>query len=190
MKERLPAMSTASIGSFAGIGHVTTVAPSTNVAPANTQAESSEPKRFHRIKEVRRQQGCSTRRAAQMLKCDAATVRHEEEETTDLPLSRLLEWQKVLDVPMADLLVDSDEILSAPIMERARMIRLMKSALAIEERAASNPQLKRLALTLIDQLKEIMPELDGVTAWNSVGQRRPQQFNGRIYPDVGREFNY
>lgn len=192
MKERLPTMSTVnmSVGQFGTFGQVPTVTHTTET-PVASHAEETQPVRhLHRIKEVRRQQGCSTRRAAQMLKCDAATVRHEEEETTDLPLSRLLEWQRVLDVPLADLLVDSDEVLSAPIMERARMIRLMKSALAIEERAAGNPQLKRLTLTLIEQLKEIMPELDGVTAWNSVGQRRPQQFNGRVYPDVGRDFNF
>lgn len=192
MKERLPTMSTVnmSVGQFSGLGQVPTVTRAAETQVENHAENSHEPRRFHRIKEVRRQQGCSTRRAAQLLKCDAATVRHEEEETTDLPLSRLLEWQKVLDVPMADLLVDSDEILSAPIMERARMIRLMKSALAIEERASGNPQLKRLTMTLIEQLKEIMPELDGVTPWNSVGQRRPQQFHGRIYPDVGRDFNF
>lgn len=190
MKERLPTMSTAnvSLSSLAGLSSLTTVTP---VAGGSTapDASANAPKRYHRIKEVRRQQGCSVRRAAQLLKCDAATVRHEEEETTDLPLSRLLEWQMVLDVPLADLLVDSDDALSTPIMERARLIRLMKTALAIDEKA-NQPQLKRLALTLVDQLKEIMPELDGVTAWNSVGQRRPQQFNGRIYPDVTRQFDF
>lgn len=182
-EERLP-MSTVnmmvnSMTALGAIGPVTTGAPRPT-APAGV---------FHRIKEVRRQQGCSVRRAAQMLKCDAATVRHEEEETTDLPLSRLQQWQKVLDVPLADLLVESEESLSAPVMERARMIRLMKTALAIEERVA-NPQVKRLALTLVQQLKEVMPELEGVTPWNSVGQRRPQQFHGRIYPDIGREFGW
>lgn len=192
MKERLPTMSTAnvSLSSLAGLSSLTTVTPVPVTTDASApDAAAKSPKPYHRIKEVRRQQGCSVRRAAQLLKCDAATVRHEEEETTDLPLSRLLEWQMVLDVPLADLLVDSDEVLSAPIMERARLIRLMKTALAIDEKA-NHPQLKRLALTLIDQLKEIMPELDGVTAWNSVGQRRPQQFNGRIYPDITRQFEF
>jgi len=171
------------------VGPISNLAPLASVAPPKEPPSSGEPRRYHRIKEVRRQQGCSTRRAAQLLKCDAATVRREEEETTDLPLSRLLEWQKVLDVPLADLVVDSDEVLSAPIMERARLIRLMKTALAIEERA-NHPQLKRLALTMIEQLKEVMPELDGVTAWNAVGQRRPQRFNGRIYPDITRQLDF
>ena len=140
---------------------------------------------FHRIKEVRHQQGCSVRRAAQMLKCDAQTVRREEDESTDLPISRLLEWQKVLEVPLSELLVEADEPLSPPVLQRARLVRLMKTAMAVEEKAAS-PQQKRLALTLIEQLKEIMPELDGVTPWNSVGQRRAQAPGGRVYPDFDR----
>jgi len=143
---------------------------------------NGSPRAFHRIKEVRRQQGCSVRRAAQMLKCDGEQVRYEEEETTDLPMSRLLQWQEVLEVPLAELLIETDAALSPPIMERARMIRLMKTALALEERAGT-PQVKRMAMTLITQLKEIMPELEGVTPWASIGQRRQPRQGGRVYPD-------
>lgn len=182
MKEEKLPMSTVEM-LVSQLESLSSTAPLTPISPGPSR------KAYHRIKEVRRQQGCSTRRAAQMLKCDANQVRFEEDEATDLPLSRLLEWQKVLDVPLSELLVEGEETLSPPVMERARMVRLMKTALAIEERSG-NPQMKRLALTLVDQLKEIMPELDGVTAWNSVGQRRPQQFRGRVYPDIGRSFDW
>ena len=38
----------------------------------------------------------------------------------------------------------------------------------------------RLAQTLINQLLELMPELEHVTPWHSVGQRRSKDEMGRI----------
>lgn len=147
-----------------------------------TPAAQPERRALHRIREVRREQEMSLRRAAQHMHRDMEELRREEEAEHDLPLSRLYAWQKVLEVPIADLLVDTGAPLSAPVLQRARLVRLMKTAAAIQEKAAS-PSIKRLTQTLIDQLKEIMPELEGVTAWNSVGRRRTSQDIGR----AGRE---
>lgn len=133
---------------------------------------------LHRIRDVRQEQAISLRRVAAQLKIDVEAARREEHELTDLPLSRLYAWQRVLDVPVADLLVDSDAPLSAPVLQRARMVRLMKTVAAIQEKA-NTPSIRRLATTLAEQLIEIMPELEGVTAWNSVGQRRSSNELGR-----------
>src|SRR5258708_30818967 len=134
---------------------------------------------LHRIKEVRHQQGVSLRRVALLLGTEVRELRREEEETSDLPLSRLYQWQRALEVPVADLLVDSGGPLSAPVMERARLVRVMTTVAAIMEEA-QNTSLPRLAQTLVDQLVEIMPELKGINPWHSVGQRRSLDEYGRI----------
>jgi len=149
-------------------------------------------RRFHRIKEVRQQQGVSLRRVAQLLGTEIRELRREEEETSDLPLSRVYQWQRALEVPVADLLVDSGAPLSAPVMERARLVRVMKTVAAIMEKAQST-SIQRLAQTLVDQLVEIMPELKGINPWHSVGQRRSLDEYGRVVErtysdDIWREF--
>ncbi len=134
---------------------------------------------LHRLAAVRRQQGISPRNMARRLNVDVATVLKQEEETTDLPLSTLYAWQQVLEIPVADLLVDDDAPLSAPVYERARMVKVMKTAAAILEKAPSK-SVKRLATMLIEQLVEIMPELRDVSAWHTIGQRRTLDDFGRV----------
>lgn len=134
--------------------------------------------RLHRLGEVRRQQGVSLRRVARALKIDIRQVRQQEEAESDLPLSVLYLWQRVLDVPIADLLVENEETLSQPVLQRARLVKLMKTVVTILERTES-PAIRRLAQTMIDQLVEIMPELTGVGPWHAVGQRRTLDEYGR-----------
>jgi transcriptional regulator with XRE-family HTH domain len=154
------------------------------VDPQTLPAEVNHP--LHRISAVRRQQGMSLRRISRLSRTNIHRLELEEQGSTDLPLSRLYWWQEVLEVPVADLLVDNDASLSAPVLERARMVRIMKTAAAILEKA-DNPRISRLAETLRTQLLEVMPELEGVAAWHSVGQRRTLDELGRIaehtYPD-------
>ncbi len=137
------------------------------------------PKRdLHRLAIVRKQQGISPRNMARRLNVDIATVLDQERETTDLPLSTLYAWQKILEIPVADLLVDTDAPLSTPVFERARMVKVMKTAAAILEKAPSKA-IVRLITMLIEQLLEIMPELRDVSAWHTVGQRRTLDDYGR-----------
>ncbi len=133
---------------------------------------------LHRIREVREQQHVSLRSAARRMRTDMATVRAEEDENADLRLSELYRWQQALDVPVADLLEDTGSPLSRPVMERARMVRLMKTAMAILEQ--SDASVSRMAQNLVDQLIEVMPELADVAAWHAVGQRRGLNELGRI----------
>ena len=150
--------------------------PCSPTAPAR---ETERPERLHRIAEVRREQGVSLRSAARRLRTDLTTVRHQEDPNTDLRLSELTRWQQVLDVPLIDLLVEPASPLSRPVLERARLIRLMKTAAAIQEQSES-AGVQRLAKMLVHQLVEIMPELAEVSAWHSVGQRRSLTEYGRV----------
>jgi transcriptional regulator with XRE-family HTH domain len=126
---------------------------------------------LHRLATVRRLQGVSRRKLAHHMQVDVAEIRRQEKEDNDLPLSVLFEWQKVLDVPIAELLVESEDSLSRPLKWRAQLVRLMKTALAIVEQA-DNETTRKMAQTLVDQLIEVMPELQGITAWHAVGKRR------------------
>ncbi len=150
--------------------------------PSEVRAEgmiSHHSRPIHRISVVRKQQGVSVRTVCRQTGMDTQTVRQQEDETSDLRLSELLRWQKVLDVPLADLLEEPSNNLSNPVLQRARMLKVMKTAMALSETAPS-PGVERLSQMLIGQLLEIMPELAEVSAWPSVGQRRSRDEVGRV----------
>ena len=158
--------------------------PSAVVSPADT----SRP--LHRIADIRRQQGISLRSAARRMGASMDQVRQQEQETCDMTLSELYRWQQTLDVPIVDLLLDVNTPLANPVMTRARLLRVMKTARSIKEMActAGADSLERLSTMLEQQLIELMPELKDVAAWHSVGQRRTQDELGRaadrILPDT------
>jgi transcriptional regulator with XRE-family HTH domain len=126
---------------------------------------------WHRLATVRRLQGISRRTIARRMNVDVVVVRQQEEETTDLPLSVLYEWHRALEVPIAELLVESEDSISQPLLQRAQLVRLMKTAVAIQEQA-DNDATREMTQRLIDQLVEVMPELQGISAWHAVGKRR------------------
>jgi transcriptional regulator with XRE-family HTH domain len=125
----------------------------------------------NRLAHVRRLQGLSRRTVARRLNVDVEQVRRHECETADLSLSVLFAWQKVLDVPVAELLVEANDSLALPILERSRLVRLMKTVLAIRAQAKQE-SIRRMAQTMINQLVEVMPELINVGPWHAVGKRR------------------
>ncbi len=151
--------------------------------PADIKGGSPQGRVLNRIAAVRRQQRLSLRTVARRMGIDVQTARKQEQATADLRLSDLYAWQQQLNVPVTELLMDPDAPLSRPVMERARLLRLMKTAMAIRERADSEA-IERMAQMLVEQLVEIMPELAHVTAWHAVGQRRSLDEYGRIaeYP--------
>lgn len=126
---------------------------------------------LHRLAEVRRQQGVTLRNVARRLGLEMQVVRRQEQPESDLRVSELLMWQQVLEVPLAELLVEGEGQLSGPILERSRMVKLMKTAAAIRERTRDTP-LERMVEMLVAQILEIMPELRDVTPWHTVGARR------------------
>ena len=144
------------------------------------------PPSLHRIATVRRQQGISLRALARQQRTTVRELEAEEDESADLRLSRLYWWQDALDVPVADLLVESNGPLSPPILQRAQLVRVMKTVAAIMEKTES-VSIRRLTQTLVNQLIEIMPELEGVSPWHAVGQRRTLDEPGRIVERVYSE---
>jgi len=149
---------------------------------------SSVERPMHRLKTVRRREGVSQSTVARRLGIPLGEVKHQEEETSDLPLSTLYRWQDVLQVPLAELLAEPPDSLSEPVMQRAKLVRLMKTARAIHERTRQE-SVQRMAQTLVDQLLNLMPELEDVTPWPEVGQPRTlselgQVVNRRLSDDV------
>lgn len=143
----------------------------------------SVPVKLHRIRDVREQQGVSIRSVARRLKIEPAEVRALEQETSDMPLSTLYQWQQALDVPISSLLLDSDDSLSDPVLRRARMVRVMKTAMAIREKSGDDG-IARMSQMLVEQLVELMPELADVSPWHAVGQRRSLDEMGRAADQV------
>jgi transcriptional regulator with XRE-family HTH domain len=136
------------------------------------------PRPLHRIADARRRQGISVRSAARRLQTSMEHVRRQEDPQCDMTLSDLYRWQTALDVPITELLIDIGGPLSGPVLTRARLLRVMKTARAIKD-SASNPSIQRFATMLEEQLIELMPELKDVSAWHSVGQRRSPNELGR-----------
>jgi transcriptional regulator with XRE-family HTH domain len=150
------------------------------VVPTVTASPKSKPaKVMNRIREVRQKQGISLRTVSRHMHIEMREIRSQEEESADLRLSELYRWQQVLEVPVSELLVEENDPLSRPVMERAHLLRVMKTAQSIVEKA-NTPALCRLGQMLVEQLTQIMPELEGVSPWHSVGQRRSLDDLGRI----------
>jgi len=152
--------------------------PSSRNAGSGRQAT-----RYHRIADVRRRQGVTLRNVARRLGVALAVIRRQEQADCDLRLSDLHRWQQVLDVPVAELLVEGDGQLSGPVLERSRMVKLMKTAAAIRERTSGTP-VGKIVTMLIEQILEIMPELEDVTPWHTIGQRRTLEELGRTAQHV------
>ena len=153
--------------------------PRTHPQPVQSARPEQAPTTYHRIQEVCIQQGATARALSRKMDLGVTEIREQENPNTDLRISDLLRWQKVLEVPLVDLLVDNEGPLSEPVTRRANMLRVMKTAKAILE-TSNDSSVKRLADMLVSQLVEIMPELSDVAAWHTVGQRRTQNDLGRI----------
>ncbi len=134
---------------------------------------------LHRIADARRRQNVSVRSAARRMQTSMEQVRKQEDPNCDMLLSDLHRWQRALEVPITELLVDCDAPLSEPVLTRARLLRVMKTVKAIQE-SATSPSIQRFTAMLEQQLVELMPELKDVTPWHSVGQRRSPNELGRI----------
>jgi len=150
-----------------------------NPADGGAEMSVSRSRHWHRIRTIRLQQGVSLRSAARRMHIKVEQARIQEDETYDLSLEELYKWQRALEVPIANLLVDLDGPLSEPVLKRARMLKLMKTAASILQNPGSQP-VKRLAHMLCDQLVEIMPELEDVSPWHTVGETRTLDDLGRV----------
>jgi transcriptional regulator with XRE-family HTH domain len=139
-------------------------------APVLAGRSADATTRKHRVAEIREQQGVSQRTLARRLGTDVKTLQALERPESDLSLSQMLAFQSALEVPLIDLLEDHSE-LSRPIAERAKMVKVMKTAAALRE-VKSNPRVARMAQMLCEQLVDVMPELAEVSGWPQFGSRR------------------
>ncbi|QEG42235.1 hypothetical protein UC8_42690 [Roseimaritima ulvae] len=127
--------------------------------------------RLDRIAEVRQSQGVTLRTISR--RCGAAVrqLKAEERGDVELTLTALQRWAVALDVPIVELLAEPSEGLAAAVSQRAQLVRVMKTVEGLRAHAES-AAMRRISDQLRDQLLEIMPELDEITAWPREGTRR------------------
>lgn len=155
--------------------------PSATSVTFDERSATSQSKVYHRIAEVRTQQGLSIRTISRRTGLDVKELRKQELPTTNLSLSQLLVWQKALEVPLVDLLEDESDVLSRPVKERAQMVRIMKTVVSLGDVCQSNVRLSRLTTMLREQLLNLMPELAEIGGWPQCGSRRGSDVMGRIF---------
>ena len=161
----------------------TVVNPVTDVSspPAPLVRMPTSKRPLQRLGAVRSREGITRRTVARRLKTSINDIKRQEDETTDILLSTLYQWQEVLEVPMSELLVGVEEPLSSPVKKRAELLRIMKTVVTILERTGETP-IRRMAQTLVEQLIELMPELEGVSPWPAVGKSRlPSEYGQTIH---------
>lgn len=142
------------------------------------QPKSETVKPLHRISLVRKAQKVSLRIVSRRMGIPLSQARDEERRNCDLRVSDLLRWGKALGVPVEELLVELDEIpLSAGVAYRAKLVLIAKAAMSLAD-IVENESSKILVDNLLQQLKEMMPELADVRPWHSVGQRRSHEEYG------------
>lgn len=143
----------------------------------------------HRIAEVRSSQGLTERTVAKRMGIDVRSYRTLECASTDLTLSELVAVQRALEVPLIDLLEDT-ESLSRPVEERAKLVKTMKTAVAIRE-TKTGGRVGKLATMLCNQLVDLMPELSAVSGWPQFGARRGDSAIGKALaqPICTRDLN-
>jgi transcriptional regulator with XRE-family HTH domain len=130
------------------------------------------------LRRVRQRERISVRNVARHLHASLEEIKAQENETTDLPLSVLYQWAVALQVPVTEFVAEPTTELSVPLLDRARLLRIMKTVQAILE-VTTQVRVKRLGQMLVEQLVEVMPELAGVTPWNSAGYHRRRCDLGR-----------
>ena len=145
----------------------------------NQQSPTSGKTKYHRIAEVRAEQGVSLRSVSRRTGIEVRILKQQEDPYANLTLQELSVWQLALEVPLADLLVDNTNRLSQPVQQRAQLVKIMKTAAAIEE-VSTSPRVSRLVMMLKEQLQEMMPELKEVSPWPNYGQRRAPNQLGKI----------
>ena len=97
------------------------------------QNVSKPVKPLHRIREIRAQHDVSLRSLARKMHVPMREIRAQEDPSCDLPLTAVYRWQQALNVPAAEILVEPDDRLSAPVNIRARLLRMMKTVITILE---------------------------------------------------------
>ena len=156
------------------------------------QSRKSE-KRFHQIEQVRINQEMSIQTCARKLGISVQEARRQERPTTDLTISQLMAWKEVLDVPLSELVGPFEDELQNPIRNRAKLLKVMKSAKYIHQHTRES-RIRTMAENQIDQILEIVPEFETVSPWPEVGQSHEARQPGvavsrRFDPEIERRLD-
>jgi transcriptional regulator with XRE-family HTH domain len=138
---------------------------------------------LHRIAEVMEQEGISPRGLARRLGTTRSSITKAMDPTNDMKLSELYQLQAALQVPATELLAASYEGLPPEILQRTRLLRMMRTVRSIQE-ISTDERIQTLAMQLVEKLTEMMPELKEVSAWPSKGKPRKMHELGAIACNV------
>ncbi|MCA9217087.1 MAG: hypothetical protein KDB27_28660 [Planctomycetales bacterium] len=134
---------------------------------------------YHRLAAVRRRERVSLQCVAKRLGISVREAACQEDPSSNVSLSTIYEWQKVLDVPVSELLVEPNEALAESVQTRAQLVRVMKTAMLLRQRCRQS-SVERLAENLFNDLVEIMPELAEVKSLPTHGNLRSKADVPRI----------
>ena len=148
---------------------------------------------FHQIAQVRESQGMSIQNCARKLGIPLQEAREQEKPTSDLTISQLIAWKEVLDVPLSELVGPFEDELQNPIRNRAKLLKVMKSAKYIHQHTRES-RIRTMAENQIDQILEIVPEFETVSPWPEVGQSHEARQPGvavsrRFDPEIERRLD-
>jgi len=158
-----------------------------------TETAARNQEEYHNIRTVRRNQNISLANCARRLGLTTTEARFQEQPTTDLSISQLMAWKEALDVPLTELLPEN-ETLCNPIRNRALLIKVMKTAKQILQ-STKESRVHNMAITLVDQLVHLMPELHEVPSWPEIGQSHENRDYGvaayrRFDVDIADQMDY
>jgi transcriptional regulator with XRE-family HTH domain len=149
--------------------------------------QTKQTKQLHRLKEIRNQQDISIRSLSRRMNVTASEVRMQEEPDFDLRLSTLYRWQQALGVPAAELLVEADDGLSAPIQLRARLLRMMKTIATILDQPQTDRTINLIA-NLKSDILEVMPEVEKVDRWHGSSSDRSGDIAAAVLRQIDDAF--
>ena len=111
-------------------------------------------RKFHRIATVRRSLDLGIDEVAARLGVSPEEAARQECEEMDLNISDVLQWQAALDVPLAELLIDTG---TRPMISDRQTDLLLKTAHAIENAVQTEAE-RNIVSTLIRQIESCAEE--------------------------------
>ncbi len=162
-------------------------APHEALEARNQTKQTKQTKQLHRLQEIRNQQDISIRSLSRRMNVTASEVRMQEEPDFDLRLSTLYRWQQALGVPAAELLVEADDGLSAPIQLRARLLRMMKTIATILDQPQTDRTINLIA-NLKSDILEVMPEVENVDRWHGSSSDRSGDIAAAVLRQIDDAF--
>ncbi len=109
----------------------------------------------HRLRELRQRLGISLGAIAAKLNISIEEVLEQEDPSSDISISQLLNWSRALGVPVDQLLVEVGNSLFTPTMTTANISKMLKIAEKIVDETKDH-QSKSFAERLCQQLSELM----------------------------------